>query len=138
MRKYQRGMSTIGWAAVLAVGTVIVTCAVKMVPAYTENIYIVDAMKFLVDNESNLESLSKEQIQSKLDKYMVINSVSPQAKEGIEIKRHERRLLVNSDYEVRVPIAFNIDVVMSFRNQLDTANPDACCDFLIESFDDKK
>lgn len=138
MHKYQQGMSTLGWAAVLGIITVIVTCSVKMIPAYVENMYIVDAMKFLVDNEGDLTALDKGQIRSQLNKYMVINSVSKEASDGIKIKRYDRRLLVNSDYEIRVPIALNIDVVMSFRNQLDTENPDLCCKYIIESFDEKK
>lgn len=132
MRKYQSGFIAWNWALLMVAGCLAVICAVKMVPAYMEHIYVNDALKFLVQNNSNVASLEKSQIKEKLDKYMITNAVKdPQASSFVYKRMHEG-LIVSSIYEVRAPILFNVDVVMSFKSQLNTSKPDQCCDYLVD------
>jgi len=136
MRYHQRGLSAISWLALLSTVGIVVLCAFKMVPVYVEHVYVEDALKFIVDSNKDLKALSKQNIEAQLNKYMIVNSVGPEQSNSFEIKRFGDHLLINSNYEVRVPLVHNIDVVMSFRSQLDTSKPENCCVYIIENWNE--
>ncbi|MFT5083215.1 MAG: hypothetical protein ACI9Y1_001255 [Lentisphaeria bacterium] len=136
MKNNQRGLSSIGWLVVLSIASIIITCTVKMVPAYADDRYVVDALKTLVKNNPDLASLKEVQIKSQLGKYLAINSVNSAAENSFEVKKRRGGVVVNSIYEVRVPIIINIDVVMTFKHQLDTQNASACCKYIVKEVDE--
>ena len=76
--------------------------------------------------------MDQESIKSALSKYMTVNAVANEHANSFKIYRLPDRMLVNTNYEVRVPMIHNIEAVLVFKNQLDTSNPDACCEYLVE------
>lgn len=132
MGAYQKGISAVNALAAIAV-MMAIFLAVKLVPPYIENMYIKDALKFLVKTHSaNLSQMENSEIMSALSKYTMVNTVGPDQAKSFKVHRLQDRILVNSIYEVRVPMALNIDAVLSFENQLDTTNPDKCCKYLVD------
>ncbi len=107
-----------------------------MTPAYIENIYIGDAMKFLLDSNDDLHALDSGEIKSQLEKYMTVNSIGAVQAKSFKVHKTKKATYINSVYEVRVPIIYNVDVVMSFKNQLDTSNPESCCQYLVDNWND--
>ncbi|MDO3384108.1 DUF4845 domain-containing protein [Gilvimarinus algae] len=125
----QRGLSSIGWLLVIIVVVFACMCAAKLTPVYLENYYIVNGLKALAENnEESLKRMSRAEITRKLESYFSINSVrSPGAKE-LEFIQNSKGIVIVNQYETRVPLIANIDVVMSFHNVLDSSNPDQCCE----------
>lgn len=134
----QTGNSGLVWLVIFGVGGMILLCTIKMAPVYIDDLFVKGSLTFLVDNNPDLQKLDKTEIRSQIDKYYTINSVPGISAKDYKIRDYKDRLLVDIVYEKRVDIIHNVDAVMSFRHQLDMENPDLCCKYLIEDFDEKK
>ena len=122
----QTGMSMIGWLLVLVVAGFFMLCAFRMIPAYGENRYIQSALRSLPAGD-DLEEMSNGAIRKKMLSFYMVNNVRSEGAKQIAIDRSSNKLTVNVDYEVRVPLFYNIEVVMSFANQVDSSRPNECC-----------
>ncbi|WP_370981500.1 DUF4845 domain-containing protein [Agaribacterium sp. ZY112] len=129
---YQRGMSTSGLILVVALVGFFLTLVFKMGPAYLDNMGVRSAMNSMLSNNPNIHEMSKDKIRAQLASFFSINGVRDHSPKDMEIVRSKDKTLVNHIYETRVPIFLNIDVVMSFKNQIDSSNPQACCEYLID------
>ncbi len=132
MNNRQSGFISFSWAAIFFSGAVIIMFAVKLGPVYSEDIYVSDSLKFLVKNNADVNALDKGQIIAKLQKYMTINSVRGLQGKSFTVKKMRDKMIISSEYEVRVPMILNIDAVLTFKSQLDTSKTDECCKYLID------
>ena len=130
--KRQLGMGSIGWLVTLALCGFFLLCLFRLGPAYYDNYAMQGALKDLASKNPQLGTMSKSSIRSHLAKYTTINGIRGDHAKEIEIVRKKDRLLVNNIYEKRIPLFLNIDVVLSFANQLDSSDPDACCEYRIK------
>jgi len=131
--KRQAGMGSLGWLVTLVIAGFSVMCAYKLIPPYIDNTYRQAALKSLATDPEGFSSLDSRDIRSKLENFMSINNVRDvDVKKDYKIVRKQDRTLVNNFYERRIPLFANIDVVLTFRNQLDSKNLDKCCDYLVE------
>lgn len=138
MYKSQRGLSTIGWALVLCIVIFFGLFAKTVVPAYNESFYVKSALKSLAENNSNLSELSRSEVMSQLNKFAVVNQLSKTVMDGFEVKSYKTSFVVNSVYEVREPLFYNIDLVITFKRQLNAMTPEICCPYVIDEWDEKK
>ncbi len=125
--KKQRGLSSWGWLMTITAVGFVLTCGFKMGPVYLDNSFVVGALKSLGNSESDLKQLSNGVIRSKLSKMFAINNIRGDVTKQVKIVREKNRVLINIDYETRVPLFYNVDVVMTFNNQLDSSRPGECC-----------
>ncbi|WP_299586549.1 DUF4845 domain-containing protein [uncultured Microbulbifer sp.] len=128
---HQRGMSYWGWLLVIAVLGFALTCVSKMAPAYVDARYVSEALKTLGDNPE-LESMSTGQIKKELGRFFLINNVRGEPTKSLQVVRGAKSTVVSINYELRQPLIYNVDVVMKFNKQLDTAKPELCCDPLVD------
>lgn len=126
----QSGISSLNLMIVLLVAGFFMMCAFKLVPAYAENMYVVDALKALGDGAKPVGQMSKKEIKSTLQRHYMLNNVRTEGPNNIDVERTRDGLLVNINYEVRTTLidAINLDVVVSFENQLDSTDIDSCCE----------
>lgn len=113
----QRGASVLTLLFYMLIGGLFVTCVLKMGPVYLDNW---NFRSILNDLESQLEDVSvvdKRTIRSKIGKRLNIDMIDAIAVDDIEIKRDGDEYIVNGDYESRVALLGNIDVVMKFSNE---------------------
>ncbi|WP_226647401.1 DUF4845 domain-containing protein [Microbulbifer variabilis] len=129
--KRQRGMSYWGWLIVIAVLGFALTCVSKMAPAYVDARYVSEALKTLGENPE-LETMSTGQIKKELGRFFLINNVRGEPTKALQVVRGAKSTVVSINYELRQPLIYNVDVVMKFNKQLDTAKPELCCDPLID------
>lgn len=102
--------------------------AFKVVPIYSENMYVKSALRSLVSSGEKLEDMSDSEISKKLSNFYMINNVRSEGPtNNIKIDREAERVLVTIDYETRTPLMSNIDLVLSFKNHLDSTKPTQCC-----------
>lgn len=125
--KYQQGMSATGWLLVLLVLGFTLMCLFRMVPAYVDNRYIQQGLMSLADEGQRIEDMSADEIRRRIGRFFLMNNVRSQSEKSVEVERRQDKTLVSMNYEVRVPIIYNIDVVMTFNNEWDSSRPHECC-----------
>lgn len=125
--QHQRGLTMISWICVLAILSFCGLFAFKVVPMYAENTYVVSALKSL-SGESNFEEMSDAEIKKYLNSYYMVNNVRSDGPQNFVIDRKSKGLIVKIDYENRVNLMYNIDLVTTFKNHLDAAQKNRCCE----------
>ncbi len=127
LKQRQYGMSMSGWLFVILVLGITFTIVAKLAPLYAENRYVVEALKSLGETPNGFESMTNREIEQKIYKFYTINGVRSEGAANIEIDRQTNKVLVSVNYEVRVPMFYNVDAVVSFNNVLDSKFPGECC-----------
>lgn len=126
--KHQRGLGMLQWAVVIAVAGFFLLFAFKVVPLYAENRYVESALRSLETGGEKLEEMTDAEIIKKLNNFYMINNVRSEGPtKNIKIERESEKAVVTVDYETRVPLFYNIDLVVSFQNHLDSSRPGQCC-----------
>jgi hypothetical protein len=126
--KGQRGLGMLQWALVIAVAGFFLLFAFKVIPLYAENRYVEAALRSLENGGEKVESMTDAEIKKKLGNFYMINNVRSEGPtKNIKIDRRSEDLLITVDYETRVPLFYNIDLVLSFQNHLDSSRPGQCC-----------
>jgi hypothetical protein len=125
----QRGMSIFNFLIVMMVAGFFMMFAFKVVPYYAENMYVVEALKAVGDSAKPVGEMNKREIKRIIQRHYMLNNVRSEGPNNIDVDRSRDGLLVNINYEVRVPFleVLNLDLVMSFENQLDSSDVEACC-----------
>lgn len=123
----QKGLSSLGWLSILMIAGFIMLCVSRMAPAYMDDRYIQESLRSLSPEASKIEELSNTAIRGKVSKFFMVNNIRSQSASDVEIDRKGDGVLVMMNYEVRVPIFYNIDVVMTFNNVWDSKRPYDCC-----------
>lgn len=126
--KLQRGVSMPVLVLILVLIGFFLMVAFKVVPVYVENRYIVAALNTLGEDAQEIQSMTTREIRTKLQRIYSVNNIRSEGSKQIDIDKESDRVLVRVDYETRVPLFLNIDLVMSFENELDSSRPDQCCD----------
>jgi Domain of unknown function (DUF4845) len=126
--KHQRGLGMLQWALVIAVAGFFLLFAFKVIPLYVENRYVESALRSLETGGEKLEQMTDTEIKSKLNNFYMINNVRSEGPTtSIKVMRESEKAVVTVDYETRVPLFWNIDLVVSFQNHLDSTRPGQCC-----------
>ncbi|QIL88876.1 DUF4845 domain-containing protein [Microbulbifer sp. SH-1] len=127
----QRGMSYWGWLLVIAVFGFGLTVVSKLGPAYIDAHFVEEGLHSLSQN-SSIREMSNTEIKRELDRYFTINNVRGEPTQAVKIIRGADSTLVSINYELRQPLFHNVDVVMKFDKQLNTAKPELCCEPLVD------
>jgi hypothetical protein len=126
--KNQRGLGMLQWALVIAVAGFFLLFAFKVIPLYAENRYVESALRSLETGGEKVANMTDAEIRKKLGNFYMINNVRSEGPtKNIKIDRGSEDVLITIDYETRVPLFYNIDLVLSFQNHLDSSRPGQCC-----------
>jgi len=126
--KHQRGLGILQWLVVIIVVVVVGKFAFTVVPIYAENVYVQSALKSLDSSVEKLENMTDAEIKKKLTNFYLINNVRSEGPtKNIKIEREADKVLVTIDYETREAYLFNMDIIVSFQNHLDSTRPGQCC-----------
>ena len=125
--RYQRGFLTAKNTLLVLLLVFFVPFAVKVGTAYSENTFVQAALVNAGQLDPPLSELTKKQIKSKIQSVFSLNNIRGAPVQSIEVVKQRKDTFVNVNYEVREPLYFNIELVMTFENQLDLDNPEDCC-----------
>ena len=123
----QRGIGFLNLIFILVIVTFLATFAFKVIPIYGENRYVEAGLRDLVEPGTKLEQMSDSEIKKKMNNFYMLNNVRTEGPKNIVINRKSEHVIVSIDYESRTPFIYNIDLVVSFKNQLDSTRPNECC-----------
>ena len=125
----QRGYSAPTIIFALLFATFLAKVGYVVGPAYYDNYLVNSALKDLAErNENRLQTIRKSEISGELSKFYSLNGVrNPDIMKALDVDRLKERTVIKIDYEVRTPFFGNAEVVLVFKNHLDSSEPDECC-----------
>jgi Tfp pilus assembly protein PilX len=123
----QQGLTLISWIFVLIIVAFCGIFAFRVVPMYSENVYVQNALKSLAEPGMKVSEMSDSEIRKKLTNFYAVNNVRSEGPQDIVIERKSNTVTVIIDYESRANLFYNIDIVMRFQNHLDGDQPQLCC-----------
>lgn len=119
----QTGITMIGMVVLLGILAIIVLIALKLTPIYIDSFKIDAVMKDIVNEKTEDGSrLSKEDIKKRLERRFDIESVTTVSAKDFDIDAGKGKTSIAVQYEVRKPMAFNIDVVVRFDKKTEAGN----------------
>ncbi len=109
----QRGITLLGFIVVLAVVGFFAFLAMRLFPVYSEYYSVVTAMKGL-QGEPGVGQMTPEKIRDLLNRRFYISYVESVKPNHVKITRSGTGYNLNIKYEVRKPLAYNLDFVAMF------------------------
>ena len=119
--KHQQGASALGVLFTITMVLFTAATAIKVIPLYSDNYTIKGALDAL-EEQPGITKMSSRKISSLLLKSLKINNVHNVKGDDIVIKKEKGRLTVNVDYEVRLNLVQNVDLLFTFENQFEAVS----------------
>lgn len=132
--KKQTGYAMWQWIFFLLIAAFFMLLAFRLIPLYTENQFIKAGLKDLVKLDENLLEMTDAEIRKRMDNYYMVNNVRTQKSSDIEIEREDDHVVVMIDYEAKAnlfadqPLLGTVDLVVTFKNHLDSRSVRECCE----------
>ena len=123
----QKGAGMVAWLILIAIAGTIIFQIFKLVPHYMESLTVDGELRSLAETTEGLESLTNREIKQKLAAFYRVNNVSSEVEKGTTITRKDGDVIIDMEYEHRIPMLSNIDVVLSFKKHLNSKFPHKCC-----------
>lgn len=99
----------------------------KLAPLYIDNAYVKSGLKSVLRHPDGVANLSDHDVRLLLEKQLLVNGVSADFLETLKVFHDGDEVVIAVWYEQRVPLAFNVDVLLSFKNMIDSRYPEDCC-----------
>jgi hypothetical protein len=114
----QNGMTGLGWLTVLFLIGFFAMLTFKLAPTYLENYSVKTVLKSL-EEEPLITQQSKKEIRNMISSRLITNGVRDVKNDMIEISKKPGVLNVTIDYFVRKSMVGNIDVIMTFKEEIE-------------------
>jgi len=112
----QQGMSMLGAVFAILLGAFALTCVLKLGPAYLQNWQINSILSSMQAEYKHSDSVvEKRALRDKLSKRFDIDQIKAIDYKDVEIDRDADDLVVKANYESRIELLGNIDVVLKFE-----------------------
>lgn len=109
----QRGMSSVSMLLLIVVVAFFGLCGFKLAPLYMDNFTLKSTLANLDAPRGQLNSMSTAEIREAMGKAFAVNMISRQPRDFL-IARDGNVTTISIDYEERVPLIYNLDVVATF------------------------
>ncbi len=117
LRQRQAGMSLWGMLVIAIMVGFYVLCAVKLIPIYTEYLSVKEIVT-KVAREHQPGTTTTGQMRRRLDNLFNTNQIYGLKPSEVEIYRKGGKTFIDANYEGRVTIAGQLDVVLRFDDLL--------------------
>ena len=94
----------------------LLTLAIKLGPAYLEDITMQEALESLEGTE-DLSTMGPAQVRSLINKRLSVNNVRGFDEKNITVEKDGDLVIINVDYEVRNNLFRNVDTVIHFQHE---------------------
>lgn len=110
------------WSLIFTLGTIgfFAYVGMKLVPVYSENQNIVNAMQRSIENQ-DLRRVTRGKIIQAMEKQLYLDGADEliDYKEALKVTRNRTELNIVLDYERKIPLFANISLVASFNPSLE-------------------
>ena len=119
----QRGLSFFGWLLTIMVLGSVITVGLKLIPPYIDHHKMSGVLDSMAE-ESGMANKRRYELEDMINKRFRVNNIRDfNHKDNLQVKRGKSGVEVILDYEVRVPLFYNLDLIarfdksVSFKNQ---------------------
>ncbi len=118
----QRGIGFAGWLIVILVVGGVISVGTKLFPLYMDNNTISGLLdKMALESDMNLKS--KSEIYKLMENRMKMNNIRNfDVEENLSVVRTKDGTSLVLDYEERVPVVGNVDLIVSFSKEVELGN----------------
>ncbi|SIQ42021.1 DUF4845 domain-containing protein [Marinobacterium stanieri] len=120
--QYQRGASFLSIIIGLIIAGFFFSVAFKLFTPYKDHATIDSVLTSLTEDPKQVD-LPNSTIRSNIEKRFVINQVKLPSREALEIRQEEGTVYLDLNYEVRVPMFYNVDAVVKFEEHYEAVKP---------------
>jgi len=113
-------MSSLSMLMLFAALGFVLLALFRVGPLYLDDYFVGAALDSM--REENIDQLSDGDVRRKLRDYFSINNIRDIDVRTVDIERSARGTLIKVDYEKRVGLLGNVDVVVTFTNHLNSAD----------------
>lgn len=113
LRKQQAGMGMLGWLIVLGIASFALTCFFKIGPVYLEYWQVKKAIDLVIE-DSRGSSMSTDALLTAIEKQLNVSTIEFIKKKDLKVTGSNGERQLSANYEKRVPLIANIDVVVKF------------------------
>ncbi|MBI2383216.1 MAG: DUF4845 domain-containing protein [Gammaproteobacteria bacterium] len=117
LRRSQLGLGMWGWFYVAGTMGVIAMVGIKSVPIYTNQMAIQRAIQ-QVAGQGALASASAPEVRSALQRFWDIEDIAMLDTKEVKVKKTAAGRSLAYEYEARVHLFYNIDIVMTFADEV--------------------
>ena len=118
---YRRQSGWTMWSLMFTLGVITLFAYIgfQLVPFYSSNENVKSAMQLALDNVNKQQVSRSAVIKTMRNKlYLDGSHELLDFKKDLDIKRSQRELIINVEYERRVHLFFNISLVATFNNEV--------------------
>lgn len=112
----QRGMGMWGWMGMIVLFGFLALVGMKLVPVYIQSMTVAKVLE-QVGEDREFAGASAGVIREAIMKRLSINDVDQVKREHIKIEAVRGGSQITLNYEVRVPLFYNLSAVATFENE---------------------
>ncbi len=112
------GLTALSFLLLLVVIGFFALLVIRLFPVYLEYFNVTSSLK-AVQSEAQMESLSNAEIKTRLLRRFEVNDVAHVGRQDIRIETEADKRKIIVAYEVREPFLGNVDLVVSFDEQVE-------------------
>ena len=113
----QRGFSKLGLVFMLVVLVSGLTFALKVLPVYIDHNFVRGVAESLLDS-GRANSMTQAEVREEIAASMRVNNIRDFDLDSISTSRANGASIISIAYERRIPLFANIDVILSFDDQI--------------------
>lgn len=121
-RNSQKGIGGLALLVLLFLGGVVFSVGMKLFSPYTTHETVKSVVQSVSVDPTELAKPNAE-IRRDIERRFTINQVKLPNRDSLQIIQNESELTFLLDYEVRVPMFFNIDAVVMFKEEFKATKP---------------
>ena len=120
MRRAQQGITLIGFVMILILLGGVAYIAMRLIPMYTEYFSVVKALNGIIQ-EPGIDTMDQLKIRDLLSRRFDISYVDSIEPKDVKITHQGGGTTLSVEYEVRKPVAYNIDLIGHFKKSVTTS-----------------
>ncbi len=115
--RHQRGFSKLGLVFMLVVLVSGLTFALKVLPVYIDHNFVRGVAESLLES-GRANSMTQAEVREEIAASMRVNNVRDFDLDSISTSRANGASIISITYERRIPLFANIDIILSFDDQI--------------------
>lgn len=115
--RQQRGFSKLGLVFMLVVLVSGLTFALKVLPVYIDHNFVRGVAESLLES-GRASSMTQAEVREEIAASMRVNNIRDFDLDNISTSRANGASIISITYERRIPLVANIDIILSFDDQI--------------------